>query len=157
MTARRTANPRLETEPDDAEWRRRLLGVAAAVTILALLHHADHVIRGNHSGWPFKPEVTPFTFSLGIYLLLLSGLYLTAGGRLGPGYWLATAVVLFAIVAWVHFGPQEDAERPLRDIYDVYASPVASAFALLVVFAIPVALVVLVYLAIRAREAVGRW
>jgi hypothetical protein len=31
---------------------------------LATLHHVDHVLRVDHSGWPFLRQVTPFTFSL---------------------------------------------------------------------------------------------
>ena len=41
------------------------------IGLLGLLHHADHVLRADHSGWPFQPEVTPFTFSLLIYPALL--------------------------------------------------------------------------------------
>lgn len=35
-----------------------------------ILHHIDHVLRVDHSGWPFTSEVTPFTCSLLIYPLL---------------------------------------------------------------------------------------
>ncbi len=38
-----------------------------AVVVLAMLHHADHVLRGDHSGWPFKDEFSPFTISLIVY------------------------------------------------------------------------------------------
>ena len=47
-----------------AQWRRGLLVLGALVTLFGVLHHMDHVVRGNHSGWPFKEAVTPFTFSL---------------------------------------------------------------------------------------------
>src|SRR5215217_7234351 len=40
------------------EWM--LLGVVA----LAFLHHIDHVLRADNSGWPFTSDVTPFTISL---------------------------------------------------------------------------------------------
>ena len=40
-----------------------LLGVVA----LAFLHHVDHVLRADNSGWPFTPDVTPFTISLLVY------------------------------------------------------------------------------------------
>ena len=43
-----------------------------AIAVFGLLHHADHVLRADHSGWPFLPEVTPFTFSLAIYPMLLT-------------------------------------------------------------------------------------
>src|SRR4030095_15040621 len=43
------------------EWM--LLGVVA----LAFLHHIDHVLRADNSGWPFTSDVTPFTISLLVY------------------------------------------------------------------------------------------
>jgi hypothetical protein len=43
------------------EWM--LLGVVA----LAFLHHLDHVLRADNSGWPFTPDITPFTISLLVY------------------------------------------------------------------------------------------
>ena len=48
--------------------RPLLIGIA----VFGLLHHADHVLRADHSGWPFQAEVTPFTFSLLIYPMLLA-------------------------------------------------------------------------------------
>jgi len=41
-------------------------------TTVALVHHVDHVLRVDHSGWPFLPELTPFTFSLIIYPIFLA-------------------------------------------------------------------------------------
>lgn len=38
---------------------------------LGLLHHADHVGRADHSSWPFRPEVGPFTYTLLIYPVLV--------------------------------------------------------------------------------------
>jgi hypothetical protein len=38
---------------------------------LGLLHHADHVGRADHSSWPFRPEVGPFTVTLLIYPVLV--------------------------------------------------------------------------------------
>jgi hypothetical protein len=45
-------------------WRRVLLVLGIVVTVFGVLHHVDHAVRGNHSGWPFKEKVTPFTYSL---------------------------------------------------------------------------------------------
>jgi hypothetical protein len=67
----------------------------AVGTGLGLLHHLDHVLRADHSGWPFSPEVTPFTFSLLIYPIMV-GVYLA---RSQP--WLrvaGTALVLVAVL-----------------------------------------------------------
>jgi hypothetical protein len=41
-----------------------------AIVPLGILHHIDHVLRGDHAGWPFRPEVTAFTFTLLIYPIL---------------------------------------------------------------------------------------
>jgi hypothetical protein len=38
---------------------------------LGLLHHADHVGRADHSSWPFRPELGPFTYTLLIYPVLV--------------------------------------------------------------------------------------
>src|SRR3712207_6789914 len=111
-----------EVQPMRTRLRRWLLVLATMVTIFGFFHHVDHVVRGNHSGWPFQEAVTPFTFSLLIYALLLPGLYLTARGRLMAGYWLFTALISLALVTWVHF-VGEEREAPIRDIYAVYDNP----------------------------------
>src|SRR5215213_8892244 len=85
------------------DWRRVLLGLGCAVTLFGLLHHVDHVVRGNHSGWPFVEEVTPFTFSLLVYALLLPGIFMNLWGRVAAGWWLFTAAVALALVTFVHF------------------------------------------------------
>jgi hypothetical protein len=144
-----------ELQPPDAILRRWLLTAAAAVTIFGILHHLDHIVRGNHSGWPFQEEVSPFTFSLLIYALLLPGLYLTLRSRLIAGYWLFTAVVLFAVVTLAHF-VGEDREQPIRDIYAVYASPVWGILALLDLAAIYLGLAVLAVVSIKALRRGGR-
>lgn len=75
---------------------RRLGGLdrpaALALTtalVLSLAHHADHVLRTDHSGWPFLPEATVFTYSLLVYPVLFLAL-------LGPRrlFWLRWALVL---------------------------------------------------------------
>lgn len=115
--------------------RRWPLIAAGAVTIFGILHHVDHVVRGNHSGWPFQEAITSFTFSLLIYALLLPGLYLTWEGRLMARYWLVTTAVLFAVVTLAHFvGAQREA--PIRDIYAVYDKPVWGLLALADLWAI---------------------
>ncbi|HZB82058.1 MAG TPA: hypothetical protein VE288_04310 [Rubrobacteraceae bacterium] len=87
--------------------RRWLLIAAGAVTIFGIFHHVDHVVRGNHSGWPFQEAVTPFTFSLLIYALLVPGLYLTWRGHLVAGYWLFTkpAYVVILLVGGTVVAP----------------------------------------------------
>ncbi len=69
--------------------------VLLAVTIaVGLLHHADHVLRVDHSGWPFRADVNPFTFSLLAYPILLFALF---GRRAAP--WLRFAAVAFVTIA----------------------------------------------------------
>jgi hypothetical protein len=126
-----------------------LLIVAIGVTFFGVLHHLDHVVRGNHSGWPFQEAVTPFTFSLLIYALLLPGLYLTWRGGLMAGYWLFTVAVLFVVITLAHFvGAQREA--PIRDIYGFYDSPMWGFLALVDLWAIFVSLAVLAGVSIRA-------
>jgi apolipoprotein N-acyltransferase len=120
------------------------------------MHHVDHVVRGNHSGWPFEQTITPFTFSLLIYALLLPGLYLTTRGRLMARYWLFTAVVGLALVVWVHFIPTGDYEAPIEDIYAVYGSPLAGLFALVVLVGLLTSLAMLAIAAIRTLRSTKR-
>jgi len=145
-----------EVQSTQARLRTWLLVAAASVTIFGIFHHVDHVVRGNHSGWPFEEAVTPFTFSLLIYALLLPGLYLTAKGRLMAGYWLFTAVVGLALVVWVHFVPTGDYEAPIEDIYAVYGSPLAGLLALVVLTGLVSSLVTLIVVAIRALRSTTR-
>jgi hypothetical protein len=52
----------------------RLDPVQKLVTVivpLGLLHHADHVGRADHSSWPFRSELGPFTYTLLIYPILV--------------------------------------------------------------------------------------
>src|SRR5919107_5730860 len=145
-----------EVQPAQAKLRTWLLVAAASVAIFGIFHHVDHVVRGNHSGWPFEEAVTPFTFSLLIYALLLPGLYMTIRGRLMAGYWLFTAVVGLALVVWVHFVPTGDYEAPIQDIYAVYSSPLAGLLALVVLTGLVSSLVTLAIAAIRALRSAKR-
>src|SRR5918992_3979454 len=142
-------------QPVHAKLRTWLLIAAASVTIFGFFHHVDHVVRGNHSGWPFEEELTPFTFSLLIYALLLPGLYLTWRGRLMAGYWLFTAAVLFMVVTLAHFVGAER-EAPGRDIYAVYDSPLWGLLALADLTAIFISLAVLAIAAVQALRLARR-
>ncbi len=142
-----------EVQSTHVRLKRWLLVAATGTTIFAIMHHTDHVVRGNHSGWPFEEAVTPFTFSLLIYALLLPGLYLTTKGRLMAGYWLFTAVVGLALVVWVHFVPTGDYEAPIEDIYAVYGSPLAGLLALAVLTGLVSGLVTLVIVAIQGLRS----
>jgi hypothetical protein len=57
------------TQPAASPRRRFTLGewMLLGVVALAFLHHLDHVLRADNSGWPFTPDLTPFTISLLVY------------------------------------------------------------------------------------------
>ena len=143
-------NATTRPQPVHIKLRTWLLVAASCTTIFAFVHHLDHVVRGNHSGWPFEPAVTPFTFSLLIYALLVPGLYLTAKGRLIAGYWLFTAVLGLTLLIWVHFVPTRDYEAPIRDIYGVYGSPVVGFLAVADLIMLIAGVVALAGVAIQA-------
>lgn len=112
-------------------------------TVLSLGHHADHVIRGNHTGWPVTDEVTPFTYSLAVYPIILLGLYLSMRRRVGAGFWALLSGAGAVFLAAVHLGP--GALEPPGDILDAYRSPLLGALAfgwLLALLAVLVALFV---------------
>lgn len=84
--------------------------------IVGLLHHTDHVLRHDHSGWPFTSEVTPLTFSLLVYSVLLSVYF----ARSWPWYRVvATALILIVTQAGHIF-----IETP-RDQYHTWAAGVS--------------------------------
>ena len=67
--------------------------------VLAVSHPADHVLRVDHSGWPFRAMVTPFTFSLIAYPVLLFALL----GRASL-FWLRFALLAIgaALTVFAH-------------------------------------------------------
>ena len=113
---------------------RILYGLIFLAMFMSLGHHIDHVIRGNNVGWPLTAEVNAFTYSLGIYPLILLGLYLYASGRMGRGYWAILSGSGALFVAAIHFGPA--AVEPPAEIIDLYEPRIVGwlAFAWLVVF-----------------------
>ena len=149
-------NARTGVQPQHASLRTWLLVLAGCTTAFGIMHHVDHVVRGNHSGWPFEQAVTPFTFSLLIYALLVPGLYLTAKGHPMPRYWLFTAVVGLALVVWVHLIPTADYEAPIDDIYAVYGSPLAGLFALVVLVGLVISLAALAIAAVQSLRFTKR-
>jgi hypothetical protein len=113
---------------------KTLYGLIYLAAFMSLGHHIDHMIRGNHVGWPLTEHVTPFTYSLGVYPLIILGLYLYASGRVGPGYWAILSGSGALFVAWIHFGPA--AVEPPADIINLYEVRIVGwlAFLWLVVF-----------------------
>ena len=106
---------------------RRLYALVVATTLLTLGHHVDHVVRGNHSGWPFEEQLSPFTFSLAVYPLVLVGLYLSRHGKVGPGYWAVVWGAMTLVAASVHLPLNDQSETPSA-IIDPYSSPAVGWF-----------------------------
>ena len=75
------------------EWM--LLGVVA----LAFLHHLDHVLRADNSGWPFTPDLTPFTISLLVYPIVVLDFVLL---RHRPWVRVGLVAVLFVALQGTH-------------------------------------------------------
>lgn len=106
---------------------RTLYILIAAAVVLSFGHHLDHAIRGNHVGWPLGGEVNAFTYSLGVYPAIATGLLLYLAGRVGAGFWafLSGGGALF--LSYIHFGAQ--AVEPPTDIFDPYESAIAGGIA----------------------------
>lgn len=100
---------------------RRLYALIIVALVLAMGHHLDHIIRGNHVGWPLTGEVNAFTFSLIIYPLILTGLVLSRAGVIGPGTWVFLSGGGAVFLTVIHFGPW--AVEPPGDIIGLYDRP----------------------------------
>lgn len=70
-----------------------------AIVALAVLHHVDHVLRADNSGWPFTRDVTPFTVSLIVYPIFVLD-FLTLRRR--PAIRATLVGVLFVLLLVVH-------------------------------------------------------
>jgi hypothetical protein len=108
--------------------QKRLITLALLTTFFSMGHHVDHVIRGNHVGWPLIAQITPFTYSLGIYPVVALGFYLYMRGRIVPGFWAIIGAGGFFFVGFLHFGPL--AVEPPADILGPYTSALAGYAAL---------------------------
>lgn len=73
--------------------------------VLGIRYHADQVLRGNYTGWPFTADVTLFSFSLLFYPLALIGLVLSATGKVGPRYWIVLGIAATTSFFFAHFSP----------------------------------------------------
>jgi hypothetical protein len=146
------------------EWM--LLGVVA----LAFLHHVDHVLRADNIGWPFTPEVTPFTASLLVYPIFVLDFLLL---RDRPWIRVGLVAVLFVALQVTHAIVEPPADQygtwatgtssvphavGQPNLFDV-ASPVLGAVSVavsgLLSLAVLAALVLLTREA-RTRQPVGR-
>jgi hypothetical protein len=94
------------------EWM--LLGVVA----LAVLHHLDHVLRADNSGWPFTSDVTPFTISLVVYPIFVLDFVLL---RDRPWVRVGLVAVLFVALQVTHA-----IIEPPADQYGTWANRISS-------------------------------
>ena len=88
--------------------------ITIATAIVGLLHHVDHVLRFDHSGWPFVPQVTVFTYSLLVYPTILVLLAARTWPRLRV--FLAFLLFLFPTMAHIFI------ETPM-DQYSTWRTP----------------------------------
>ena len=100
---------------------RKLYALIVIALVLSAGHHVDHIVRGNHIGWPLTSEVNAFTYSLAVYPLILTGLVLSRAGISGPGAWVFLSGGGAVFLAAVHFGPWS--VEPPHDIVGLYDSP----------------------------------
>ena len=105
--------------------RRWIFLTLASLVLFGSLHHVDHLVRGNHVGWPAVSEINPFTYSLAAYPLFALGLALMTRGRVWAGYWFVYGIMALLLMATTHFIPPFIAE-PIRDLYLPYLNPVAT-------------------------------
>lgn len=133
----------------DQARRQVLVGVIVAI-VLGVVHHADHIIRGNHMGWPLISQVTPFTFSLLLYPIALIDLYLIFRGRAGAGSLAFVAALGLILVGSTHLGPS--AVEPIQDVYGPYQNPVLGAVAVTILLGLMLSLLWLLFIAFRVRN-----
>ena len=157
------------TRADRADASARLTRGEVAlllVVALAFLHHVDHVLRGDNSGWPFTPDVTPFTISLIVYpIFVLDFLVLRRRTWARVGLVAVLFVALLVVHAifeppayqygtWAHgvsSVPHAFGEPNLLGIESPLLGVASVAVSALLSLAVLVALILLV------GEARGRW
>lgn len=70
---------------------RGFLALVSGTLVLGVGHHVDHIVRGNHVGWPLTGDVNAFTFSLLAYPLIAVGFAVGFDRRRGhTGRWLSS-------------------------------------------------------------------
>ena len=112
--------PAVATEPAASLRGRFTLGewMLLGVVALAFLHHLDHVLRADNSGWPFTPDLTPFTISLLVYPIFVLDFVLL---RDRPWVRVGLVAVLFVALQVTHA-----IVEPPADQYGTWATGTSS-------------------------------
>ena len=76
---------------------KNILYYTIGLTFISILHHIDHILRYDHSGWPFKPNVNAFTFSLVVYPIIFTLFFIKK-----KAYRVWTSVVLAILLIGAH-------------------------------------------------------
>jgi hypothetical protein len=129
-----------DVSTDDSNLTRLFYVFVLLPTVLGAAHHVDHIIRGNHVGWPITSQVNPFTYSLAIYPLLAISVYLTVTDRVDAGYWAGFLAFSAGMLAYFHVSPW--AVEPPRDVMVPYADPLVGYLAFGVLLALIASVVV---------------
>jgi hypothetical protein len=119
---------------------------------LGILHHVDHVLRYDHSGWPFRDIVTPFSYSLLVYPLLVIAFF----WRRGSWARFSIALIIFLLTQSAHVFLETPRQQFCSWAYNAscttgrtagmpnllaWHSPVMAAIAVLLSFALSAALI----------------
>ncbi|MFN3946331.1 MAG: hypothetical protein ACK4K7_15535 [Allosphingosinicella sp.] len=146
------------------DWAEKLTLASLA---LGVLHHVDHALRVDHSGWPFRPDVTPYTYSLAAYPLLLFALLAARASD----WWRFAAVAVVALFTnlahilfespyhqfamWAHNASADPAAAGTANMLDV-ASPALGVAAVVVAMGLNLTLIgAAVAFFLRARRRSG--
>lgn len=124
----------VELPTNDTTLTRAFYLFVIVPTVLGAAHHIDHIIRGNHVGWPVTPHVNEFTYSLAIYPLLAISLYLTLTRRVAARYWAGFFAFSAGMLAYFHISPW--AVEPPQDVMVPYANPIFGYIAFAIVLAL---------------------
>ncbi len=122
-------------------------------TALALVHHIDHVLRVDNNGWPFRSEVTPFTYSFLVYVIIAVVWRARGRPRLRIGMSAVLALFLTLAHAWLDSPSAQYvtwAARPEANWLAV-SSPVLGVLAVIVTFLVPLAAVGVFVAFVRSR------
>ena len=127
---------------------------ALVATAIGFIHHIDHVLRFDHSGWPFRAGVNAFTYSLLIYPLIVVLLF--ARGRRRLRVTLAFLLFLFPTLAHIFIETpfmqyRTWASRPEVNLLGV-SSPVLGTVAVVVTVLLSTVTFVMLIAFLRARE-----